>query len=340
MVAYSKKIRYSINLYKILGELKGMSSDKRPYVLVYGVSVYDIFGFAYQNYRMNDSNPGKVRVSFGGVCRNIAENLARMDVNTKFISIVGDDEKGKSILEHAKKMNLDMEDSLIVKGESTPTYMAILDEHGEMRSAIVDMKITDLVTEEFIDSKAEIIENAQYMVLDIDNPAIVEYILTKYEGKTRFILDPVSAAKVAKVKHLIGKFHTIKPNRNEAEVLCGFPIKTKEDIRKAGAYFRSLGVENVFISLDSEGMYYFDGTDEGIVQNAKVSVVNVTGAGDSCVAGICYGYMQNLSIEKTVEYAITMSAITISHEETIHPDMGHGIVDEYFEKNHWNVERF
>lgn len=317
-----------------------MNSDNRPYVLVYGVSVYDIFGFAYQDYRTNDSNPGKVRVSFGGVCRNIAENLARMDVSTKFISIVGDDEKGRSILDHAKKMNLDMKDSLIVKGESTPTYMAILDEHGEMRSAIVDMKITDFVTEEFIDSKAKLIEESEYMVLDIDNPAIVEYILTRFEDKTRFILDPVSASKVCAVKHLTGKFHTIKPNRKEAEVLCGFSIRTKEDIRKAGAYFRELGVENVFISLDSEGMYYNNGKEEGIVKSEQVSVINVTGAGDSCVAGICYGYMNDLSIEKTVEYAISMSVITISHEETIHPEMGHAIVEEYLEKQNWEVERF
>lgn len=316
-----------------------MNSD-RPYILVYGVSVYDIFGFAYNNYRTNDSNPGKVRVSFGGVCRNIAENLARMDVNTKFISIIGDDEKGKSILEHAKKNNLDMTESLIVKGESTPTYMAILDEHGEMRSAVVDMKITDFVTEEFVDSKAELIEHAEYMVLDIDNPAIVEYILTKYEGKTHFILDPVSAAKVDKIKHLVGKFHTIKPNRHEAEVLCGFSIRTKDEIRKAGAYFRSLGVKNVFISLDSEGMYYLNDEEEGIVKSQQVSVVNVTGAGDSCVAGICYGYMHQLSLEKTVEYAITMSVITISHEETIHPKMGCQFVENKFEKMNWEVERF
>lgn len=317
-----------------------MSSDKRPYVLVYGVSVCDIFGFAYNNYKDKDSNPGHVKMSFGGVCRNIAENLARMEVNTKFISIVGDDEQGNNIQEYAKKINLDMSESLVVEGESTPTYMAILDERGEMRSAIVDMSITDLVTEEFIDSKSTIIENAEYMVMDIDNPLIVEYILKKYEGKTKFILDPVSAAKVEKVKHLTGRFHTIKPNRHEAEVLCGFPVKTRDDILRAGAYFRELGVENVFISLDSDGMYYNNGQEEGIVKSGEVTVVNVTGAGDSCVAGICYGYMNDLSIIKTVEYAITMSVITISHHETIHPEMGQKIVEEYLEKIHWEVERF
>lgn len=312
-----------------------MISSNEPYILVYGVSVYDIIGFTYKDYREKDSNPGRVRVSHGGVCRNIAENMSRLGLNTKFISIIGDDEKGRSILKHAENMNLDMKDSMIVKGESTPTYMAILNEQGEMQSAIVDMKITDFMTKEFIDSKAEIIRNAEYMVLDTDNPAIVEHLLTTYEGVTNFILDPVSAVKVEKVKHLVNRFHTIKPNRHEAEVLCGFAIKTYEDVKKAGKYFIDLGVKNVFISLDEDGMYYNNGTEEGTIKANKVPVVNVTGAGDSCVAGLGYGYMNGLSIKDTVKYAIAMSAITIAHEETIHPQMDASLVAQYLENLAW-----
>lgn len=317
-----------------------MNSDNKPYILVYGVSIYDIFGFAEHNYRSKDSNPGRVKVSLGGVCRNIAENLARMDVNTKFISIIGDDEKGKSILEQAKEMHIDMEDSFILEGQSTPTYMAILDDKGEMRSAIVDMKITELITEDYINTKAKIIENAEYMVLDLDNPKIVEYIVTQFEGKTKFILDPVSAAKVVKIKHLIGKFYSIKPNRKEAEALCGFSIKSHEDVRKAGAYFRDLGIQEVFISLDCDGIYYNNGVEEGIIKSEQVPVVNVTGAGDSCVAGFCYGYMQGLSITESVEYALAMSAITISHENTIHPDMGLDLVKQYCNQLQFTVTKF
>lgn len=314
-----------------------MSSNKEPYILVFGVSVYDIFGFTYQNYRAKDSNPGKVKVSYGGVCRNIAENMVRVGLNTKFISILGNDEKGKSILEHAESMGLDMSDSLVVNGESTPTYMAILDEVGELVSAIVDMKVTDKLTEEFVDEKADIIKKAEYMVLDTDNPKIVEYIVKKFHGQTRLILDPVSAAKVDKVKHLIPYFHTIKPNRIEAEVLCGFKLQTLEDVRKAGKYFRDLGVNDVFISLDGEGMYYNNGVEEGLVKANEVSVVNVTGAGDSCVAGLGYGYMNGLSIKEMTKYAIAMSILTISHEETIHPNLCCNAVSKCIETVNWTA---
>ena len=312
-----------------------MMENRQPYALVFGVSVFDICGFTDNNYRSNDSNPGKVRTSFGGVCRNIAECMARVGVNTKFISVLGDDEAGLRMIDHSKVMNYDMSESLIVKGERTPTYMAILDEQGEMVSAVVDMKIIDAFTTDFIDSKADIIKNSEYMILDSDRPDIVEYIIKTFSGDTKFILDPVSAAKAKLVKHLIKYFHTIKPNRYEAEIMCGFKIHNDEDLRKAGKYFKDLGIENVFITLDEDGIYYNNGEREGKLKANDAKVVNVTGAGDSFVAGIASGYMNNIDIVDTVKYAISMSTITISTEETIHPDMCNELVKEYMNKINW-----
>ena len=312
-----------------------MMENRQPYALVFGVSVFDICGFTDNNYRSNDSNPGKVRTSFGGVCRNIAECMARVGVNTKFISVLGDDEAGLRMIDYSKVMNYDMSESLIVKGERTPTYMAILDDQGEMVSAVVDMKIIDAFTTDFIDSKADIIKNSEYMILDSDRPDIVEYIIKTFSGDTKFILDPVSAAKAELVKHLIKYFHTIKPNRYEAEIMCGFKIHNDEDLRRAGKYFKDLGIENVFITLDEDGIYYNNGEREGKLKANDAKVVNVTGAGDSFVAGIASGYMNNIDIVDTVKYAISMSTITISTEETIHPDMCNELVKEYMNKINW-----
>lgn len=312
-----------------------MTHNNNPYALVFGISIYDIFGFSYAEYRAYDSNPGKVKVSCGGVCRNIAENMSRVGVNTKFISILGDDEKGQEILRRAEKVGLDMTDSLIVKGGSTPTYLAILDEHGEMVSAVVDTKLANAFSHEELDKRAAIIENAEYMFLGADNPPFIEYILKTYEGKTKFVLDPVSAAKAKRVEHLLPYFHTVKPNRHEAETLCGFEIKTHEDAKRAGAHFRALGVQNIFISLDSEGVYYNNGEEEGIIRAACTEVLNVTGAGDAFVAGMGAGYMAHKAIKDIVKYAIAMSNITISHEETIHPEMTAQKVEDYLNSVTW-----
>lgn len=317
-----------------------MNLRKEPYLLVLGASVVDIFGFSRATYRPYNSTPGSIKMSFGGVCRNIADNCARIGINTKFISVVGDDESGRSILEHSKEIGYDMEHSMVLKGGSTPTYLAVLDENGEMVSAIADMKNLDAMSSEYVEFKRHVIEEAEYTVLDSDNPELLEYLLPRLHDKTKFILDPVSAEKADWVKHLIKYFHTIKPNRHEAEILAGFPIKDTEDLIKASNYFLSLGIEKVFISLDADGIFYNDGKSCGKIKACNVEVRNVTGAGDSFVSGLGYGYMNNLEIKETVRFAITMSTITIAHEETIHPEMSLAKVNETMNKLEWVEEEF
>ena len=312
-------------------------NDNNPYILVLGASIVDISGFCGRSYAQRDSIPGHIKISFGGVCRNIAENLARVGVNTQFISTLGDDENGKSILEHSKKFGYNMENSLFLEGESTPTYLAILNHQGEMESAVVDMESLNKMDERFVDEKHEVFENAEYTIVDSDNPALLEYILKKYQGKSKFILDPVSAKKAKKIRHLIKYFHTIKPNRFETEALCGFKIETNDDLRKAGKFFIEQGVKNVFISLDADGIYYItsEGEEGTLACCEPIDVKNVTGAGDSFVAGIGYGYMNNLNIKDTIKYAVAMSIITITHEETINPKMSHELVKDLVNRTNW-----
>ena len=174
------------------------------------------------------------------------------------------------------------------------------------------------------------------MVFDADNAAMIEHIVKNYAGKTNFVLDPVSTSKAQGVKHLLPYFHTIKPNRYEAQVLCGFELDSEAAIREAGAYFRNLGITNVFISLDADGIYYNSQEGEGIIRANKVHVVNVTGAGDSFVAGISHGYMQALAIRDIVKFAVAMSVITIEHEETIHPEMTYDYVMTHIAQQEWH----
>ena len=312
-------------------------NDNNPYILVLGASIVDIFGFCGRSYAQRDSIPGHIKISFGGVCRNIAENLARVGVNTQFISTLGDDENGKSILEHSRKLGYNMENSLFLEGESTPTYLAILNHQGEMESAVVDMESLNKMDEAFVDGKHEVFENAEYTIVDSDNPILLEYILKKYQGKSKFILDPVSAKKAKKIRHLVKYFHTIKPNRFETEALCGFKIETNDDLRKAGRFFIEQGVKNVFISLDADGIYYItsEGEEGTLVCCEPIDVKNVTGAGDSFVAGIGYGYMNNLNIKDTLKYSVAMSIITITHEETINPKMSHELVEDLVNRTKW-----
>lgn len=63
--------------------------------VVGGINI-DIEGIPYQPLRTADSNPGIVNQSFGGVGRNIVENIARMGGDAAMLSLTGDDFMGES----------------------------------------------------------------------------------------------------------------------------------------------------------------------------------------------------------------------------------------------------
>ncbi|MDM8534555.1 carbohydrate kinase family protein [Clostridiaceae bacterium HSG29] len=309
------------------------------YILVLGASVVDIFGFCDNEYTSFDSIPGIVKVSFGGVSRNIAENLARMEINTKFISVLGDDEMGLQMISHAKDIGYDVSDSLILENNRTPTYLAVLNENGEMVSGINDMTNINKLDVEYLKTKKEIIKNSLYAFVDADNPENLEYLLNEFKD-TKFILDPISAVKTRNILPFIGKFHTIKPNKLEAEVISGMKIENEEDLLIAAERIHDLGVERMFITLDKNGVFYSDGKTKGLLKALNPTVKNVTGAGDSFVAGIGYGYVKNLEIGDIAKIATAMAFITISDKETIHPNLRLEKVLDKVKKINWEEKKY
>ena len=284
------------------------------YVSIVGGTNIDIQGFPNNKLLLHDSNPGKVKISLGGVGRNIGENLVRLGIKTKLISAVGNDVYGNKILGEARNLGLDMEDSLIMDGQSTSTYLSILNETG-------DMDIFDKITTEFIASKKPVIENSAVCVIDTNIPReVIEYILTNHRN-VDFFLDTVSTAKCQKVRDLIGYFHTIKPNKLEAEILTGIKINKDEDLKKAAEYLLHKGIKNVFITLGENGVFYHNGIEYGKIESPEIKVVNATGAGDAFVAALVYSYLKEIPIEYACRLAMTASILALSHENTINPNM-------------------
>jgi len=300
---------------------KGYIVKDEAYVCVLGGTNMDIQGFPRNRLILKDSNPGEVKLSLGGVGRNISENMVKLGVDTKLISVVGGDVYGSKILEEARLIGLDMQDSLILKDQSTSTYLSMLDESGDMMVAIAHMDIFEKMTIEFIKSKKHLIENSRLCVIDTNIPKeVIEYVLTNFK-ETEFFLDTVSSTKAQKIKDLIGYFHTIKPNKIEAEMLSGIKIETKDDLRKAAEYFLNQGVKRVFITMGEEGTYYNDGQNENLIPTPTIKVLNATGAGDAFVAGLAYSYCNDFDIDYTTRFSMTASVLALSHENTINPNM-------------------
>lgn len=300
---------------------KGYVLKNEDFVTIVGGANMDIIGFPKDKLIPNDSNPGVVKLSPGGVGRNIGENLARLGIETKLISVVGNDVYGNKILEEARSIGLDMKESLVLKDGSTSTYLAILDENGDMNVGISYMDIFERMSLDFIKEKKALIENSRLCILDTNLPKeVIDYLITQCR-KTVFFLDTVSTSKAKKVKDNIGLFHTIKPNKIEAEMLSGISIKNEQDLIKASEYFLNKGVKRVFITLGEDGIFYSDGESTNHIRGPKIEVVNATGAGDAFVAALAYSYFYDFDMEETVRFAMAASILALSHEKTINPNI-------------------
>ena len=69
-------------------------NPEQPYVVVIGGLNIDLQGSSNKPLVLNDSNPGEIAMSAGGVGRNIAENIAKLNIHSKILSYVGDDTFG------------------------------------------------------------------------------------------------------------------------------------------------------------------------------------------------------------------------------------------------------
>ena len=102
------------------------------------------------------SIPGKMKTCFGGVARNIAENLVRLDVSgVSLCTVVGEDAAGSAVCRDASKLNIDISQVIISSTTSTATYTAIHHQGGELSAAIADMdavtQITPAAVHSFLD---------------------------------------------------------------------------------------------------------------------------------------------------------------------------------------------
>jgi Sugar kinases, ribokinase family len=297
---------------------KGYILQQEPYVVVIGGANIDISGQPFSPLVARDSNPGLVTLSPGGVGRNIAQNLSLLGEEVKFITAFGEDAYAAQLAESCRSAGIDITETLTVPGGASSTYVYITNDNGDMELAISDMQIYEKLTPQVLKKKADLIEHAGLCILDTNLTAeTVRYIAETFHCP--LFADPVSTAKAGKLSRLLGHIHTLKPNLLEAEMLSGVEIRDESSLKQAAEALLDTGLEQVFISLGQDGVYCADHNAHLRVPCFPAEVVNTTGAGDSFMAAIAWGWLQGFSLEECARAGLAAAAICIGSPETISP---------------------
>ena len=115
---------------------KGYVLRTGTYAAVVGGVNMDIGGQSDGPLVPGDSNPGRVRISLGGVGRNIAHNMALLGLDVRFLTAFGDDLYAQRIAASCGELGIDISQALRVPGGSTSTYLYLNGPDGDMALAV------------------------------------------------------------------------------------------------------------------------------------------------------------------------------------------------------------
>lgn len=277
-------------------------------------------GYPSGELRLKDSNPGHIKTSAGGAGRNIAENLVHLDCDVRLITAFGNDERGQNLLESCRTAKIEVGDSVTFENQSTGTYFAILNEHGDMQYAIADMDVFDSLTPDTLKNKLSVLRHAAAIVLDTNVPEeTIKWVCENTEAP--IFCDPVSTQKAHKVIPYLKHIHTIKPNRIEAETLTGIRINDRKSISMAADMLMEQGIKQVFISLDSDGLFVANKKHWEIIPLEPAEVINATGAGDAMMAAIVWAQMQGEDLITQAYCGLAASRLNIGFKGTVNTNM-------------------
>jgi pseudouridine kinase len=283
------------------------------FIAVVGAANMDISAQTTRVLAATDSTPGLIHCAPGGVARNVAENLARLGHLVRLVSVVGDDDFGRSLTQATRRAGVNMDDVQVFADQRTATYLSLHGPDGDMAVAVNDMAILDCITPEFLHAHAQVLDGASVVVVDCNlNPAALASLFPESLDLPVFV-DAVSVVKCTRIAPWLPRIHTLKVNRLEAQALSGMVVHSLDDADHAARRLHQLGVRNVVLSLGELGVCWTDAQGRsGFRRAGRVDVVNTSGAGDALLAGLVHAHRCSMPLDVAVEFAMACAELTLS----------------------------
>lgn len=245
-------------------------------ICVIGGANVDITATSAQSFRAADSNPGHVEVTWGGVARNIAHNLALLGDEVQLLTIFGGGPFAPLLMKACQTTGIQTDYAEIAPEDINSFFVSINDADGELIGGVADMHAVDGITPQWLEQRMDAIRNAEVIVADANNSAeTLAWIIDHCD--VPLYIDAVSMAKAIRIKQAVElskkkSFFTLKCNALEYPIL--------ENI--------ATSVQRIYVSMGAEGLKIISENTCKTYPALPCKVNNVTGGGDALLAGIVH----------------------------------------------------
>lgn len=296
---------------------------KSQFVLCIGACHIDYKFLAQEEIVQKTSNPIKSMYNYGGVIRNVANNLSLLEVNVSIMSLVGNDFNGEKLIKDTgREMNVDLIDK--VPNQATGMYYAVVNPQGDMDVAFADMGIYDLMDHEWIHRKTGNLKKYDWIIADmnVQKSGLEALISFNNSNNSKLAIIGVSGPKTKNLPDDLKGLDIIICNKDES---MAYFNTDNGDIKELVAMWLEKGIKQVVITSGENDIAY--ASDIRNIQSRLVKkidsneMVDATGAGDAFSAGVIYGLVKNASINKSILYGLVNARRTLLVKDSVRKDL-------------------
>ena len=293
-------------------------------IVIIGAVFVDIKGYPLSTYIPGGRNAGRVEQVHGGVCRNVAEDIANVELRPTFVSLVDDTGSGQDVIDKLAKHKVNTRYIKKVP-DGMGTWLAVFDNDGDVCAAISKRPDTTPLTKLLEEKGDEIFADCDGIAFELDlEKATVKQILRyakKYNKKVYAAISNMSIAMERRA--FLQEIDCFVCNQQEAGLLFSDEydhMAPEEMCRTLAANVHSANIPCMVVTMGGEGAVYARSNGEsGVVPAKKVDVIDTTGAGDAFFAGTVIGLTYGKTLPEACEIGSRLAASVICTAENVCP---------------------
>ena len=293
-------------------------------IVVVGAVFVDVKGFPEDNYIPTGRNAGRVEFVHGGVGRNVAEDIANVELRPRFVSLVDDNAEGEAVLKKLRNHKVNTDYVLSVP-DGMGMWLAVFDNSGDLAGSISKRPDPSALVQLLEEKGDEIFADADSIVVEIDlDKEVVKQVFKyaeKYHKKVYAVVANMSIA--SQRRDFLQSTDCFVCNVLEAGILfvTDFSQLSPEELcEELSRRVISARIPAVVVTMGSKGSVYADMQgNKGVCPAETVQVRDTTGAGDAFCAGVAMGLTYGKTMPEALEIGTRLAASVITVSENVCP---------------------
>jgi ribokinase len=253
---------------------------------------------------------GTFFMNAGGKGANQAVAAARLGGDVTLVTKLGNDIFGKQTLAGLEKEGIHTKYVFIDDLNPSGSALIIVNAEGENCIVVAPGANANLLPADI--EKVKDFHDAEMILVQLEIPIqTIEYTATLAKSNhQKLIINPAPAQKLS--DELLNGLFLITPNETEAFILTGVKVEDERTASEAAILFLNKGVQNVIITLGSQGAFFQNHHLKIKIDAPLVKVMDTTAAGDTFSGAISVALIENMDWEQAIRFAIRAASISVT----------------------------